>query len=109
MCCGYAEPPDHVPWQNGNTVTPRERAQLAAKDPKTFPTHCTSVEVVQEKHDAKQSAALHTDHYTIASHGGRRQTPSDSNSNFTGLYLPREREGRSMPFGKKAEMCLVSS
>lgn len=105
MCCGYAEPPDHVPWQNGNTVTPREGAQLAAKDPKTFPTHCTSVEVVQEK----QSAALHTDHYTIASHGGQRQTPSESNSNFTGLYLPREREGRSMPFGKKVEKRLVSS
>lgn len=82
-----------------------ERAQLAAKDPKTFPTHCTSVEVVQEK----QSAALHTDHYTIASHGGQRQTPSESNSNFTELYLPREREGRSMPFGKKVEKRLVSS
>lgn len=66
MCCAYAEPPGHVAWQNGNRVTPKERAQLAAKVLKTTPTHCTSMEVVQEKHDAKQPAALHTDHCTVA-------------------------------------------
>lgn len=53
--CGYAEPPGHIAEQNGNTVTPKERAQLAAKVLKTIPAHCASVEVVQE-HDAKQCA-----------------------------------------------------
>lgn len=75
MYCTYAEPPGHVAWQNGNRVTPKEKAQLAAKVLKTIPMHCTSVEVVQEKNDAKESTALHTDHCTAAYRGGQKQTP----------------------------------
>lgn len=109
MYCAYAEPPGHVAWQNGNRVTPKERAQLAAKVLKTIPAHCTSVEVVQDKHDAKQSTALHADPCTVAQRGGQKRTPGDSKSNFTGLNSPREREGRRMPFGEKVVKCLVSS
>jgi len=83
--CAYAEPPGHVAWQNGNRDTHKERAQLAAKVLKTIPVHCTSVEVVQEKHHAKQSAALRTDHCTASQRRGQKQTPGDSKSNFTGL------------------------
>lgn len=52
MFYGYAEPPGHIAEQNGNTVTPKESAQLAAKVLKTIPAYCAGVEVVRE-HDAK--------------------------------------------------------
>lgn len=62
----YCEPPGHVAWQNGKRATPKESAELAAKVLKTTPTHCTSVETVQEKHDAEQvlsspQRSLHND------------------------------------------------
>lgn len=95
----YCEPPGHVAWQNGKRATPKERAELAAKVLKTIPTHCTSVEMVQENHDAER--VLSSPHRSLHSSGGQKQTPGESKSNFTGLYSPREREGRSIPLGRK--------
>lgn len=108
-CSGVCEPPGHVAWQNGKRATPKERAEPAAKVLKTIPTHCTSVEMVQEKHDAEQ--VLSSPHRSLHSSPVWRPETKPwwfkEQLHRTAVTKGKRREEYTL--GKKAVKCLVSS
>lgn len=78
--------------------------QVAAKVLKTIPTYCASVEVVQEKYDAKQSTALHTDDCTAVQRGGQKQPPVIHRANSQDCTHQGKEKGGVYSLGKRSKV-----